>query len=85
MRFFKWKINLKIKRLDSEQRIKFLSQKLAQEIQSSGIDLVDAGKVGLFCVWINLLESCGGPFIEVQKGSNPIVKYKPEFDVRVPE
>lgn len=39
MKFFKWQINLKIKRLDADERILYLANKLIKEIGASGRDM----------------------------------------------
>lgn len=36
MKFFKWLIGLKIKKLDSEERVAYLANKLIDEVQKAG-------------------------------------------------
>lgn len=46
MKFFKRVIKLKIKRLDSDQRVLYLANKIIDEVQKSGKCLRSQGKFG---------------------------------------
>jgi hypothetical protein len=37
MKFFKWKIETKIKRLDANERIVYLANQLLQEVENAGV------------------------------------------------
>jgi hypothetical protein len=39
MKFFIWKVGIRIRRLDAEKRVAFLANKLAQELINNGYDI----------------------------------------------
>jgi hypothetical protein len=73
VKFFKWRIDLKIKRLDADQRILFLAGALIKEIKNSGRDMSfkQGGKVVMpVTLDIYVHNSCTPTRLSVQNSHN---------------
>jgi len=82
LKFWKWKLEIKTKRLDADEKIGYLANELIKELKASGrsIQCNEGNKgFGVLMIWVFNLGKENGK-IEIQCNSNSWkVKTKPTF------